>query len=196
MLAADSDIGRMRLDGEEDDRGNSRRRELRRRDFAPSERLSADLCRARPRRRGVGKPGADPRGDQRRASARRGLASACVRHVAIPGFPAVGGRRRAAVLPAFRSAAIRQCVSRLQREAGSRACDLPRPLGFPAQRHEFDSRRAGLPAVRRPSPVSSAGGARRRHRRGLPPSACSPGAWITAGRRSFAATLACFSRAG
>ena len=63
------------VDGDESDVGNSRRRELRRRNFAPSECFSPDLCRARARGRGVGEFGADPRGDKRGAPARRG---ACV----------------------------------------------------------------------------------------------------------------------
>ena len=121
----------------------------------------ADLCRARPRGRGVGKSGADPRGDQRGASARRGLASASVRHLAIPGVSFVGGRRRAAVFPPCRFAAVRQRVSRLQRETGSGSGDLSRHFGFPAQGHEYSSRRPRVPAVSRPSPVSAAGGPRR-----------------------------------
>ena len=83
-----SDIGRMRSTATKVTVGDSLGRELRRRDLAPSERLSPDLRRARPRGRGVGQFGADPRGDQRGAPARRGVAPAPVRHFAIPGFPA------------------------------------------------------------------------------------------------------------
>ena len=63
LLAADSDIGRMRSTATKVTSAILAGRELRRRNFAPSERISSDLRRARARGRGVGKFGADPRGD-------------------------------------------------------------------------------------------------------------------------------------
>ena len=65
-----------------------------------------------------------------------------------------------------------------QRETGSGSCDLSRHFEFPAQGHEHSPRRPDVSAVSRPSSVSTAGGPRSRDRRSLASSACASGAGI------------------
>ena len=97
--------------------------------------------------------------ERQRAEALRRRLSDTLRY---PAFLLLGGVRCAAVLPPRRLAAIRQCLQRFQRKAGSGSGDLPRHFRFPAQRHGSSTRCSRLLAVGRLSAFSPAGGARRR----------------------------------